>query len=50
MIVLSGHSLQKEVKALKEVGVAAWLKKPPDLDHLARAVARALRREVAGEG
>ena len=45
MIILSGHSLQQEAESLKRVGVATWLKKPPNLDQLARAVAQALRPE-----
>jgi two-component system, cell cycle sensor histidine kinase and response regulator CckA len=43
VILMSGHPRQRNLDELRAQGVADWLPKPPDLDHLVRAVAAALR-------
>jgi CheY-like chemotaxis protein len=42
VILLTGHPMDKELEELRGQGLSAWLLKPPNLDHLARAVADAL--------
>jgi hypothetical protein len=39
---LTGHPLQKEMDELRAQGMADWLPKPPELEQLAKVVARAL--------
>lgn len=45
IVVMSGHPLATEVDALREVGVVAWVQKPPGLQELAEALALALSNE-----
>ena len=44
VILLSGHSLEKEMQTTQAHGIANWLLKPPSLEQLAQAVADALAR------
>ncbi len=43
VILLTGHPVEKELDELRAQGLSAWLSKPPNIDHLARTVADALR-------
>jgi CheY-like chemotaxis protein len=43
VILLTGHSMGKELDELRAQGLAAWLPKPPRLERLAQAVADVLR-------
>ncbi len=43
MVVMSGHPLGVEVENLRELGIVAWVQKPPDLQELATALAQALK-------
>lgn len=42
LILLTGHPLDRELAALQEQGLNAWLLKPPDIERIARTVADAL--------
>jgi len=44
VILLTGHPMDKELEALQNQGLSAWLTKPPNLERLAQAIADALRR------
>ncbi len=44
VVMLTGYSMEKEMKGLCEQGVREWLPKPPRLDQLAEVVARALEQ------
>jgi PAS domain S-box-containing protein len=43
VILLTGHPMGEELDELRTQGLCAWLPKPPDLEDLAQAMARALR-------
>jgi two-component system cell cycle sensor histidine kinase/response regulator CckA len=45
MILLTGHTMEKEVENLRGRGLKGWLLKPPSLDLLAQTVASALNKE-----
>lgn len=45
MILLTGHTLQKEVEELRQQGLKDWLLKPPSLDQFVQAVTSALKKE-----
>ncbi len=42
VLILTGHSLDQEIKDTAPEGVVGWVQKPPQLEQLAEAVARAL--------
>ena len=42
VILLTGHPLGQERENLQSLGLAGWLKKPPNLEQLSQAIARAL--------
>ena len=46
VILLTGHSMGKDLDALLEQGLTAWLSKPPSMEHLAGAIAEALHAEA----
>ena len=48
MILLTGHPVGKELEALQDQGLSAWMGKPPSLEQLSQALADALRQ--VGEG
>ena len=41
-ILLSGHPMENELKAMQAQGLAGWMRKPPNLEQLSRLVAQAL--------
>ncbi len=43
VILLTGHPIKKDLDELWAQGLSAWLTKPPHIEHLAQAVADALR-------
>ncbi len=43
VVILSGHPMEIEEKALQSLGVVSWLVKPPGLKDLAAAIAQALQ-------
>jgi two-component system cell cycle sensor histidine kinase/response regulator CckA len=45
MILLTGHPMDKELDALSELGLTAWMTKPPSLERLATAIDTALGEE-----
>jgi CheY-like chemotaxis protein len=42
MVLLTGHPMEKALEGLQAEGLSAWLPKPPELERLAKVVARAL--------
>jgi len=42
VVLLTGHPMGKELESLQAQGLSGWLLKPPDIDGLAQAIARAL--------
>jgi CheY-like chemotaxis protein len=44
VILLTGHPMDKELDALSDLGLAAWMTKPPSLERLATALEAALER------
>jgi hypothetical protein len=42
VILLTGHPTEKELEALQDTGLTAWLAKPPSLERLGQALADAL--------
>jgi CheY-like chemotaxis protein len=44
VILLTGHPMGKELESLEAQGLSGWLLKPPDIDGLAQAIARALKK------
>ncbi|MFZ5918982.1 MAG: PAS domain S-box protein [Chloroflexota bacterium] len=44
LILLTGHAMARELDALREQGLAAWLTKPPRLERLAQEIDSALHR------
>jgi len=42
VLLITGHPLEKELEELRAQGISDWLPKPPSLEQLAQAVARAL--------
>ena len=42
-ILLTGHPLDDDFKALRKKGLNAWLSKPPNLEQLAQTIAQALQ-------
>jgi FixJ family two-component response regulator len=42
VILMSGHPLGEDITALEQLGMAAWLDKPPGGLQVARAIADAL--------
>jgi DNA-binding NtrC family response regulator len=49
VVMLSGHPVEEEMEELREKGMVDWLPKPPELDQLAEAVARALGTDPVAE-
>jgi two-component system cell cycle sensor histidine kinase/response regulator CckA len=45
MVLMTGHSLERKMESLRAQGMIDWLPKPPDLEQLAKVVARALGNE-----
>ncbi|MCP4543175.1 MAG: substrate-binding domain-containing protein [Chloroflexi bacterium] len=45
VVLLSGHPLEREQKALRVKGLRDWLLKPPSLERLAQSIAKALSEE-----
>jgi len=50
IVLLTGHPMNRELEELCAQGMCDWLPKPPNLERLARVLARALgeRQEVSG--
>jgi PAS domain S-box-containing protein len=44
IILLTGHPMDKELEALHEQGLTAWLTKPPSIEQLAQVIDDVLRR------
>jgi signal transduction histidine kinase len=44
MVMLTSHSMREEMEGLREQGISDWLSKPPSMEQLTRALARALNR------
>jgi signal transduction histidine kinase/DNA-binding response OmpR family regulator len=44
MMLLTGHSMNTDMQLLLADGMAGWLRKPPQVEELARAVAEALKK------
>ncbi len=44
VILLTGHPMGKELESLEAQGLSGWILKPPDIDNLAQAIARALEK------
>ena len=44
IVLVSGHWLQTDAEELRELGLIGWLRKPPTLDDIAEAMARALAK------
>ena len=42
VVMLTGHMLERELENLRAQGMIDWLHKPPQLEQLAKVVARAL--------
>jgi PAS domain S-box-containing protein len=45
VVMLTGHPLEEELEGLRSQGLSAWLPKPPSVEQLAQAVARALKED-----
>jgi CheY-like chemotaxis protein len=45
VVMLTGHPIQREMEQLRAHGMTDWLPKPPQLEDLARVLARALRSD-----
>ncbi|MBN2394174.1 MAG: PAS domain-containing protein [Anaerolineae bacterium] len=46
VVILTGHPMENELQSLQAQGLAGWLPKPPEIEQLARSLARALGREA----
>ncbi len=46
VLILSGHLIGSELDRLRAQGLAGWMLKPPDLEQLARLLARALNGDA----
>jgi nitrogen-specific signal transduction histidine kinase/ActR/RegA family two-component response regulator len=44
VVLLTGHPMNKELEALRDKGLCTWLLKPPNIEELAQAIAKALRK------
>ncbi len=42
MVLMTGHPLEDDLRALREQGLDGWIAKPPDLDELGRLIARVI--------
>jgi CheY-like chemotaxis protein len=42
VVLVTGHSLSRDLESLQSVGLAGWLPKPPDLENLSRLLAQVL--------
>jgi two-component system cell cycle sensor histidine kinase/response regulator CckA len=49
VVMLSGHPVEREMEGLQAKGMVDWLPKPPRLEQLAEAVARALGTDSVPE-
>ena len=45
VLLLTGHLMGNELEGLRELGLAGWLSKPPDLEQLTQLIGQALRRQ-----
>ena len=45
VVMLSGHPMENELKGLQEQGLAGWMLKPPNMEQLARLLARVMGGE-----
>jgi CheY-like chemotaxis protein len=43
LVLMTGHPMQEELEKLQELGLAAWMLKPPRLKQIAEVVAQTLR-------
>jgi two-component system, cell cycle sensor histidine kinase and response regulator CckA len=43
VVLMTGHPLQEEIAGLKNVGLTAWMQKPPRLKQLSHIIAQALK-------
>ena len=43
VILMTGHPLQEEISGLQDLGLTAWIQKPPRLKHLSHVIAQALK-------
>jgi two-component system cell cycle sensor histidine kinase/response regulator CckA len=48
LLILTGHSLDQEIKDLAPEGVVGWIQKPPQLEQLAQTIALALEADPTG--
>ncbi|MCP4543026.1 MAG: response regulator, partial [Chloroflexi bacterium] len=46
VFMLSGHLVGSELDSLQAQGLAGWMLKPPDMEQLARLLARALNSDA----
>ena len=44
VVIVTGHSVDEEKQEIMALGVVDWLSKPPSLELLAQAVAKAIQR------
>jgi DNA-binding NtrC family response regulator len=45
VILISGHPLTRDIEELHDLGLFAWITKPPATEQLARTLAAALREK-----
>lgn len=43
VILMTGHPLQEEISGLQDLGLTAWMQKPPRLKNLSQIIAQALK-------
>jgi PAS domain S-box-containing protein len=48
VVILSGHPVQNQLDDLRAQGLAGWMLKPPDMEHLSQLLAQVLGRASEG--
>jgi two-component system, cell cycle sensor histidine kinase and response regulator CckA len=43
VVLMTGHPLQEEISGLQDLGLTAWMQKPPRLKHLSQIISQALK-------
>ncbi|MDY0020216.1 MAG: PAS domain S-box protein [Anaerolineae bacterium] len=43
IVLMTGHPMGREMEEMQAEGLAGWILKPPNLDHLAQVIARAIK-------
>jgi CheY-like chemotaxis protein len=44
LVLMTGHPMGREMEEMQAEGLAGWILKPPNLDHLAQVIAQAIKR------